>query len=274
MSEAVGKEKADDVMRRKCRAMVKKAKAYGWSGPPFDPKLLAGIFHIKVEETEEDFEGEGRIFPRAGRLVIQYRKGGIDERVRFTICHELAHTCFPDCYDVVRHQDGPADADEEAHKRFENLCDVGAAELLLPHDEFVGDMKQVSLDLGSAIDLAARYVASLEATLRRFLDLSMDGCCAAAFIGDDPVGRTQVSYCVKAGGFNGYVPKGTPVPQNSIARFAPSNGRSGLTLSRETWWIRGKPRSYYVEAHQLPRVLVNPKYPKAVALLHSRKPRG
>jgi Zn-dependent peptidase ImmA (M78 family) len=61
------------------------------------------------------------------------------ERQRFTIYHELAHTYFPGAFEFVRHQESfPAD---QAHRKFENLCDIGAAELLLPYDEFLADIK-------------------------------------------------------------------------------------------------------------------------------------
>jgi len=75
MSDAKPRETAEEVIRRKCRDLVARGKSRGWVGPPYDPRYLASILGIKVEETNEDFPGDGRIFPRHGRVVIQYRAG-------------------------------------------------------------------------------------------------------------------------------------------------------------------------------------------------------
>ena len=129
MREAQPGENAADIMRRKCRDMVHHAKAHGWTGPPYEPRLLAGLYRIRVVATDEDIGGEGCIFSVRGRTFIKYRAGQMVERERFTIYHELAHTCFPDAYEIMRKHGSGLPADR-AYQEFENLCDIGAGRAL------------------------------------------------------------------------------------------------------------------------------------------------
>jgi hypothetical protein len=279
MGEAKRGEKPVDVIIRKCRAMVAYAKSKGWSGPPYDPRILAGIFKIKVEEAAGIIDGDGCIFPRGGRLVIQYSPGKTEERRRFTICHELAHTCFTDCFETIHKQNGKEPQDV-AFKKFEGLCDAGAAELLMPFEDFTADLQDTQVSFPKSLQLAARYKASIDATLKRVLDLHADAPCAAAFLTDRDVGderalrgRLRVLYCWKSGSFGGFIPSGTLVPANSQSLPHACSGATPLSAAKETWWIGGKPRTYYVESLRLPVFADNPEYPLVVALLHARKPK-
>jgi hypothetical protein len=256
--------------------MVRYAKSVGWSGPPFDPWILASILGIHVEETNDEAIGEGQIFPLGDKVIIQCRAGRILERQRFTICHEIAHTCFPDVYEFVRRQD-PEPVDE-AHRKFENLCDIGAGELIMPQEDFLADLNSTHVCLPHACALGSRYVASIEAAIRRVLGLCSHPC-AAAFLTDEDFkdfravqGRMRVRYYCKSTSFNAFFKPGLLLPAGSCAVSAPESAEKTFPKSRETWWINGKPRSWYVEALRLPVVPAAPDYPKAVALLHARVP--
>ncbi len=263
-------------MRRKCRDMVAYARTFGWSGPPYCPKILAGIHDVIVEDTDEAFDGEGRIFPRRGQVVIQVKKGATPERRRFTICHELAHTCFRDAYEFTRHH-GSA-SDEGEHKRFENLCDVGAAELLMPHEDFMADLRLHESTMAKAILLSGRYNASIDAILRRLVPLTSHDC-AAVFLTDESfkdhasvAGGLRIKSFVRSPSFAGFLPPGTLLPSSSVAHSATHASQSPFPDQRETWTIEGKAISWYVEALRLPVFPNNKEYPKVVALLHSQTP--
>lgn len=263
-------------MRRKCRAMVAYARTHGWGGPPYCPKILAGIHGVLIEDTDEVFDGEGRIFPRRGKVVIQVKKGVIHERRRFTICHELAHTCFPDAYEFVRHRS--ANTAEDEHKRFENLCDVGAAELLLPHEDFSADLLRHETTMAKAILLGARYEASIDATLRRVLALTSHNC-AVAFLTDQAFkehaalpGGLRIKYYLGSPSFRGFLKPGTIVPSGSVAHTATTVAAPVFPSAPETWIIEEVSKSWFVEALRLPAFPENPDYPKVAALLHPQKP--
>ena len=182
MKEAIADECPAEVIKRKCRAMVDYGRTFGWMGPPFCPKSLAGLHGIIVEETHTPMDGEGQILPRKGKTVIQYKAGILPQRQRFTICHELAHTCFPDVFEFVRSRGAESDEDK-AHRQFENLCHAGAGELLMPFPEFHHEAVGHIFDGKLVHMLAAKFDASLDATIKRLIDCAPEPC-AAAFLTD------------------------------------------------------------------------------------------
>jgi hypothetical protein len=276
MKEAIAGESPTDVIKRKCRAMVDHARKFGWKGPPFCPKLLAGLHDIVVEETNSPMDGEGQILPRRGKTVIQYKAGILPQRQRFTICHELAHTCFPDVFELVRNRGAESDEDK-AHRQFENLCHAGAGELLLPSPEF--HQAAIGHLFGGTLvhALSAKFDASLDATVKRVIECSTEPC-AAAFLTDEAFSdfrawkeRSRVVWYWHHEAMKGYIPKGTLVPADSVCNTCIATA-ADVPASRETWYIGNSPRSFYVEALRLPVVPEKPDYPKVVAILHSKRP--
>ena len=259
-------------MRRLAGEKVALAKRYGWTGPPFCPKILAGLFGIRCKEVDHDIGSEGRIllYPD-GRPWIEYRSGRTKERQRFTVFHELAHTFFPDFCELVPHAYQRAGADPE--DEFEKLCDIAASEMLLPIAEFRGHSYGLPVVCCEAIQkLSALYQASPDATIRRFVEIHENLPCAAVFLTDqkgDYQGRGPlwVQYCYRSSPFKGYFPGGTTPPWNSVAVHCLGEGTGVTPSAKETWWISQKPRSYLVQAIRLPAVPENPSYPKVVALV-------
>jgi hypothetical protein len=276
LKEAKSGESAEDIIRRKCRALIARAKVAGLTGPPFDPWHLASFLGFHVEEADAGFPGDGCIFPRGKDVVIQYRSGQLIERQRFTICHEIAHSCFGDAYEYVRHFNAPT-PEEKAFFEFENLCNIGASELLFPLEEFQRDMNSAAARLAHSSSLAAAYGASIDATTRRLLDLTTHSC-AAVFLTDEAFGdfaalpgRMRIKYYWKSGAFRGHFPKGTLLPKTSRITLTPPALHVDLRTGKEAWWINNRPRSLYVEAVALPKVS-NKDYAKVLALVHTRLP--
>jgi Zn-dependent peptidase ImmA (M78 family) len=86
-------------------------------------------------------------------------------RVAFSIAHEIAHTFFPSTHGGARFREMLDDEEQEASE-LERLCHLGAAELLMPIEEF---SKEAAPDwsLNRAQDLAKKFGSSLEATVFR-----------------------------------------------------------------------------------------------------------
>ena len=191
MTEALEGETPADVIRRKARAIVSKHR-HLWTGPPFCPEALADLEGIRVEEAPCDIKGDGRIFPLDGKVFIQYAPGQCEERVRFTICHELAHTLFPDCYKRERNRSQA----EKDHQEFENLCHIGAAEFLFPIDTFGPDLGQEKIAASRIQELASRYKASIDATAQRIVHLQDHPACVVFAQYKPPEGKSVVSLSV------------------------------------------------------------------------------
>lgn len=86
-------------------------------------------------------------------------------RVNFSIAHEIIHTFFPNSGTGARFRSITA-ADSREANELERLCDLGAAELVMPADEF-HEALEGEFGLGIVPRLAARFGTSYEATVYR-----------------------------------------------------------------------------------------------------------
>src|ERR1035437_6646593 len=85
------------------RDLVFSAIESGWQGPPFDPFQLANFSGIKVFPNED--VADARTVPAAGgRFVIEFNPNRPRHRIKYSICHEIAHTFFPDCSERIRNR--------------------------------------------------------------------------------------------------------------------------------------------------------------------------
>lgn len=183
MEFAQAGENPETVIRRRCRELVANAKKLGWAGPPFDPEILASLNDIEVEHVLEDIRADARIFPGSGgRLIIQYSSAISRERQRFSICHELTHTRFPDCYEEIRHRERQGKLDWK-HQELEKLCNIGAAEILIPYDDFQVYCGNRSPSADLASELRQKFDCSMEAMLYRIVDAT-DEPCAVVFLSE------------------------------------------------------------------------------------------
>ncbi len=170
-----------EVIRRKARDLVSRAKSQGWNGPPFDPLVLASLLGIKCRASRDLFSAEAQLSPQPGRqLLLEFHPDRPDGRRNYSVCHEIIHTFFDDCYELVHQRKTDRvlfDPDQEV----ETLCQIGASELLMPQDDFASDLGKKAFSLESVPELVRRYSASREAVLRRMIHLSNRSCSAVFF---------------------------------------------------------------------------------------------
>lgn len=269
-----GEKSPEKIMRRLAQQKVSFAKAMRWGGPPYCPKELASLFGIKCREVHHDIDGDGRILRgRNGRPEIEYRSGRLPERQRFTIFHEFAHTLFPDYCEFLPSHHAPHRKQPNPVRQFEHLCDVGASEMLLPADDFAADLNKLTwLGFESVNDLRKRYHCSIEATLYRMSELATSVGVAAVYLTDQRgdnhgYGPLWVKHISKNALFKSFIPTGTPPPSNSVAVQCYRKKIELSAPAKETWWINGNPRTWFVQAAQLPAVPEDKNYPKVVVLL-------
>jgi len=115
-------------------------------------------------------------------FVIFVRREATLPRKRFTICHEIAHTFFFDILaDQRKFRQSPQD-DCRDDPEEEWLCDIAAAELLMPFSAFNGDIaaakRMGGLTPDSVLKLMTRYQASLQAVAARITWISRNTTCA------------------------------------------------------------------------------------------------
>ena len=201
------------------RLIAKKAEhlilAYvedGGTTEPLDPFALAEYMKIRVEPSEDI--RDARTKASGSGFLIQYNPTRPQVRVRFSICHELIHTIFPDCRLMTRNR--------STHQRMssdewqlESLCDVGASELLMP----IGSFKQLTdqqLSINSIIQLRDKLQVSTEAILLRIIKLTLaDGFVFSAShqkLGD----RFKIDYIRPSSSFKEKIPYGIRLPEESV----------------------------------------------------------
>jgi hypothetical protein len=150
-----------DVVRQLCERLLDEADVM----PPVNVKLLASLRGIaRVEERFQPWDGV--LAPEKGHFVVGVRASDGVERQRFTVLHEAGHTLLPGFAEARQYRcEGPKTREEQ-------LCDIAAAELLLPRRFFAAALCEADPGLAGVEELAAVYEASLEATALRAVDLA------------------------------------------------------------------------------------------------------
>lgn len=169
----------------------------GLEGPPFDltsERVLKGAA-IKSIQHVSSIRAYGRIFWDASGYVVQLKAVPTGGRPVFTLGHEIAHTFFMTPGDrAAQRTDGATGgfADDQGE---EYLCDVAAAEMLMPAEALIDArrlctpeamarpensfLRRVIAYRPSAktlIALAREFRTSLSATAWRFAEMGIWSC--------------------------------------------------------------------------------------------------
>lgn len=221
-------------MEGRARSLALQAMDDGWSGPPFDPLALAQRLGLKIEARGDI--ADARLIPVGNdQMVLEYNPTRPRGRLRFSIAHEIAHTLFEDCADQVRHRGGDAAAESD-NWQLEVLCNIGAAELLMPSGSFV-QLADQHLSIQRVMDIRKEYDVSVEACLIRLVKLARMPCaafCASAH----QDGGYKVDYVIPALGYDCFVTVGQRIPKASVVSEA---NAIGFTAVGNEEWVKGKP---------------------------------
>jgi len=271
------------VIRERAKEVLTHARSIGWSGPPFDPRILASCLGIKVRTDFVGPERDAYIYPlNATELEIVYDPTRPAGRQNFSICHEVSHTLFPDGYEMVRHRSRARER-FDPDRELEYLCDVAAAELLFPEAEFVDDVERCGFGLESVATLRERYQASREAVIRRMVQLDR-GRSAAVFLEErlkpsetaalrqltligepiQPTPKLRIAYAIPSPAFTVFLPEHKSIPDDSCAYRAVEG--AGVEKAHEAWNIPSLPKCL-VEAMVMPAGDAPNASVRAVALL-------
>ena len=273
LAEALPGESAKEVMIRKCRDLISWARNKGWKGSPyFDPEILASLLGIKVvtKPATLDIGGEAALISVRGRLEIWVKDGVTSERRRFSIFHEIAHTCFQNSYGKRQNHlaPGPLSAEE---REFETLCDIGASELLFPLSEFGVEFAARPFSGESLLSLARYFWASEESSIRRIIEQRFWLGAALLLIENDaPSSKCglKIKYSIKHPDFGP-----APWSNNSVpVKCAAYQCIKSLKIEKQSslyWHVGGKMRCYKAEALPLPIINVIDA-PKALVLLQAK----
>ncbi len=227
-----------DVIVQKSRRVVFDAIDEGWSGPPFDPVALAELRGIRVDARAD--VPDARLVPAsAGKFTIEFNPDRPRNRIRYSVAHEIGHTLFPDAAERIRHRTRTGRLEPE-HWQLEVLCNLAAAEILMPIGRGA-ELQKTPLEIDALIHRHRDYQVSMEAVLLRVLKLTDESCAAFAAarieqtVEQPPVFR--IDYCLGSEAWRRRPRlRGRVLHSPALAKCT----AVGYTAKgRERWWASG-----------------------------------
>jgi Zn-dependent peptidase ImmA (M78 family) len=229
--------------------------ASGWRGPPFGVVRLATRQGIRVRAADLADDQDGCLLPGSPPTVYVNRNKP-KVRARYTVAHEIVHSLLPEVPRTTGRRYWRYRVD--AQSPVEQLCQVGAAEVLMPTGqlkEFIG-VRRESLRL--AHEIRRHFCVSLEAAARNLTDLSQHRCAMVVlrlmnkpseksrideptfpgFEAPAPPKRLRVFYAWTSRPWDDrFLPPFKSVPDDSIAYSAMREGvgRREILSSEEDW---------------------------------------
>jgi hypothetical protein len=263
-----------DLVIQLCAELVSEA-----ADLPVDLEYLASLRHIR-RPIHTDITEAGSIHYESSSYVVRLRASDSIQRRRFTFAHEVVHTFFleADAESSSRTDEGVGEFQNDSGEEY--LCDIGAAELLLPREPFtrlcpdrakMSDVVKLARTFDSSIEATARRAVSLASTpmhmvvlQQRLKPIELRQLRQRALPGLEfpvPVPRLRVVYAVS--NRNLYIPKhksadpDSPLADSLITGTASFVGPTGLT-----------PGTFEVSAQHLPyRNNVGHRIERVIALL-------
>ncbi|MDO8309015.1 MAG: ImmA/IrrE family metallo-endopeptidase [Actinomycetota bacterium] len=179
--------------------VIEVAKLMGIALRPANTVTDALIAPISSDPTLTKTAPLAPLVPGSAKLGISYNPSRPRGRLRFSIAHEIAHAMFPGVDHGTHHRTATGavpDSDNDEWE-LELLCNVFAAELLLPDDAVAG-LLDVDTDIDFILETRRRWDVSTEALLRRLVAVSSRGLTmlAASRVNDDTDERLRIDYAV------------------------------------------------------------------------------
>jgi hypothetical protein len=130
--------------------------------------------HIEGPGIDDALSCDGCLVPKGNAYADGFRillRGGVTAtRTRFTLAHEICHSFFYELVPEIKFSEHHTDNEEE------RLCNIGAAELLMPADCVQRDADGRAVSLSTLTSLSAQYGVSLDAMLNRLRALRLWSC--------------------------------------------------------------------------------------------------
>ena len=215
---------------------------------PVDLACLAAAANAKIKVVADLRNDEsGQTTKIGGKNFIVVNGNHREERQRFTVLHELGHIVLglPSRHGgsmlktetLLRYRERPEE---------EVLCDVFAAECLLPYESFRHEAAVSDISMNTVKSLAAAYEASLTATGSRFAFNTNAPC---AFVLSEAGRVRYVSRSRELRELKGWIRFGMPVSRDSVAGRLIRDGSTTEDydeIAADLWFDRSIPNRPFV----------------------------
>lgn len=216
MRHLAGTSDPIETITTRARDVVIQAIDQGWTGPPFDPFVLADL--LRLETVPRADIADARTVPVSrSQLRIEFNPNRPHARIRYSVAHEIAHTLFPDCAHQIRnrsmHQGRHGD-----EWQLEALCNIAAAEFLIP----IGGLSRQQterLTIDNALHLRERYEVSTEAAVIRLIRVTSEPCSAFCASSTNVAGgelRYRLDYLIGSQSWSYPIPRRESLPRGSV----------------------------------------------------------
>lgn len=199
--------------------------------------IAAAGAKLVEEELGEGESGYTTTTPK-GRHIITVNSLEPSRRQRFTICHEIAHIILGL---ASNHQEVPSWSFAKRDPN-ESLCDMFAAELLMPHALWRSKLPVEEPGVSVIEHMATEFDVSFPAAASRYAALSELPC---AWVTMD---RGMIRHAARSTSLRqarGWIAPRTPIPPGSVAHRLRQSGQSGLDsgeVAQDVWfedWEKG-----------------------------------
>jgi Zn-dependent peptidase ImmA (M78 family) len=201
------------------------------------PYLAAANASLRKEELNKGESGYTITKPN-GRHIITVNSLEIDQRQRFTVCHEIAHIILglPSSHEEV-----PSWAYAKRDSN-EVACDTFAAELLMPYKQWLSAVPKQQPSLNLIQHMAEKFGTSYPAAASRFASLSDMPC---AFV---TMEKGAVRYAVRSTPLRrvgAWITAKSSIPVGSLSHKLRASGASAtdeLEVAQDIWfdnWEKG-----------------------------------
>ena len=208
---------------------------------PVDIEKCAKAANAKIKITNDlEEEESGNTFKLGKQNIILVNGTHNEQRQRFTVLHEIAHIIQK----IPSKHHGPNLSSSDlisyrSRPKEEILCDVFAAECLLPSEFFRNDMDDLDISLDAVKELADKYKASLTSTGSRFAS-NCDTPCAFVLMEQGKIRYVSRSRSLKE--LNGWIQFGIPIPNGSVAYYLLTENKTVQDcdeIPTDTWFSNG-----------------------------------
>lgn len=166
LAEACDEQVAKTAMLDACRAIRESGQQFK---PPIGLRDILEMFDARVERRLIWSSGRLDVHDQGYLILVDKRQHW--RRQRFTVAHEIGHLIV---IEALAGKPRPLRAIQEPQnsRRLEDLCDLAAAELLVPEDDFRAQLREFNLISMEAFQhLYDRYCCSRLVLMRRFTDV-------------------------------------------------------------------------------------------------------
>ncbi len=156
---------------------------YQATQPPFRAERFCELTNVRIERSYLS-DCDARLMRVRDGWVAEVSVDVSSERHQFALCHEVGHTFFSPS-DVGMQSSVNCSMNSIEGKGEEQLCNLAAAEMLMPTRLFTRAVAGKPIELATVWSLSRTFGVSAQAVLSRIIDLDLWEVLVASFYAVD-----------------------------------------------------------------------------------------